>query len=74
MACHCCSGTARPGGRSTRKPRSPNRVSTEELLSLCSHQDRSWNRKLPALRDTPRSAVGSTAVHVDARPKVNGFS
>src|SRR5215469_16233932 len=46
-------------------------VSTDELLSLCSHHAPSWWRKLPALRDTPRSSAGRTALHVGARPKVN---
>ena len=62
---------SRAGG-STRKPRSPSTHRTEEPLSLCSHQDPSWWRKLPALRETPRSMAGSTAEHAAARPKVNG--
>ena len=53
------------------EPRSPSRHNTEEPLSLCSHHQRSWWRKLPAVRDRPRSAIGSTAEHCGARPNVN---
>jgi len=56
-----------PPGTRGRRPTH----STEDVLSLCSHQDPSWWRKLPAVRDTPRSAAGSTAPHAGPRPKVN---
>src|SRR5580704_16805068 len=59
---------------SALKPRSPDRYSIDEALAFASHQDPERHSKLPALRETPRSSLGSTALQVLARPKVNRSS
>src|SRR5215469_18468423 len=60
-----------PAGMSALKPRSPDRNSMDEALVFVSHQEPPRQSKLPALRDTPRSSLGRTALHVFARPNVN---
>ena len=59
-----------PGGRATRKPRSPETYSTEEELSLRSHHVPCSKTRVPADRDTPRSAAGNVMVHPALRPNV----